>query len=157
MSKKVRVLLGVSGAAVAIVLCVVLVVFLLHGRNESTYIDTSGFEETVVVSTSEEERLGPGHEETEGERDVGEYNEDTLKETEKVGGIVYSCGILDFIDENKFSNVMLNTYNSVNVLQYNGGRYGIFDVQVETERGVFDGIWDDGAGVWYENAEDYEE
>lgn len=157
MSKKLKIFLCVLGVTIGVCVCAGIVVLMLHGRNVGVQTVPSEYVESSSEETEEFVPMGPQYEdvETAVEDESLVYNDDVLNSPIELGGVIFFCGLYDFIQIDKFSEVLLGEYDSVRVLRYNGGRRGVFDVMVETDVETYDGVWDDASGVWYENREEY--
>lgn len=156
MPKKFKIFLGVLAAVLVVCLCAGLVVLLLHSRNVDRPMVP--IESEVIVETTEEfVPIGPQYEdiETTVATESVEYNNDVLSSPAEISGIIFFCGLFDFIHVEEFSNALFDEFESVRVLNYNGGRHGVFDVKIETESGVIEGIWDDSSQTWYSDRSEY--
>lgn len=141
MSKKVRVALVCGLIGVFIILTIGISGIVLHYRNS---------ESSVHVSADETD---PTYSETLPHES---YNDITLESPEEHGTITYNVPILENVDETRFANALLSRFpDGLTVLGFNGGRYGVFYVQVESGGITYDGVYVDGESLWYDSVEDY--
>lgn len=148
MSKNVKLFLLIATSAVCLLLALVFVskiLVTLGNQNDSIspgYIDnTRGDVESV-----------------EGYETLSESNEysDEKLDTYKIDNrVTYETPIEEFVNIDRLSEELTKSFGTCAVVDFAGGKYGIFVLQIRSSGAEYESVWDDENTKLYVSIEEY--